>query len=28
MLDWCGGTFDPTAFELEAVNETLRQFTL
>lgn len=28
MLEWRGGAFDPTAFDLEAVNETLRQFKL
>ena len=28
MLEWCGGTFDPTAFDVEAVNETLRRFKL
>ncbi len=28
MLEWCGVAFDPNAFDLEAVNETLRQFKL
>jgi hypothetical protein len=28
MLEWCGGTFDSTAFDLEAINETLRRFKL
>jgi hypothetical protein len=23
MLEWCGGTFDPTAFDIDAVNERL-----
>ncbi|MEW5837130.1 MAG: plasmid pRiA4b ORF-3 family protein [Pseudomonadota bacterium] len=28
MLRWCGGRFDPTAFDLDTVNETLRQIKL
>ena len=28
MLEWCGGSFDPTAFRLDHVNTTLRQFKL
>lgn len=28
MLEWCGGAFDPTTFDLDAVNATLRQFKL
>jgi len=28
MLEWCGGAFDPTAFDVEAVNETLRRLKL
>ncbi len=26
MLEWCGGAFDPNAFDPEAINDTLRQF--
>ncbi|MCC7325341.1 MAG: plasmid pRiA4b ORF-3 family protein [Burkholderiales bacterium] len=26
MLEWCGGAFDPTAFDAAAVNESLRRF--
>jgi len=26
MLEWCGGAFDPTAFDPVAVNESLRRF--
>lgn len=25
MLQWCGGAFDPTAFDLNDINATLRQ---
>jgi hypothetical protein len=28
MLKWCGGAFDPTAFHVDDVNSTLRQFKL
>jgi hypothetical protein len=28
MLEWCGGAFDPTAFDPTAVNESLRRFKL
>jgi Plasmid pRiA4b ORF-3-like protein len=28
MLEWCGGSFDPTAFRLDDVNETLSQIKL
>ena len=28
MLKWCGGSFDPTAFQLDDVNDTLRQIKL
>lgn len=28
MLDWCGGDFDPSAFRLDDINATLRQFKL
>lgn len=28
MLEWCGGSFDPTAFQLDDVNDTLRQIKL
>ena len=28
MLEWCGGAFDPTVFDVESVNETLRRFKL
>ena len=27
MLEWCGGAFDPTAFDLDAVNQALDRFT-
>ena len=28
-IDWrCGGTFNPAAFDLDAINETLRRFKL
>jgi len=28
MLEWCGGSFNPTAFRLDDINETLRQIKL
>jgi hypothetical protein len=28
MLEWCGGAFDPTAFRVDDINATLRQFKL
>ncbi len=28
MLQWCGGAFDPTAFRLDDINASLRQFKL
>jgi hypothetical protein len=28
MLKWCGGPFDPTAFNIDRVNESLHQFKL
>jgi hypothetical protein len=28
MLEWCGGSFDRTAFDLAEVNETLAEFKL
>jgi hypothetical protein len=28
MLDWCGGAFDPTAFDIDAVNVRLRRMRL
>ena len=28
MLEWCGGSFDPTAFRIDDINETLRQIKL
>lgn len=28
MLQWCGGAFDPTAFHLDHINESLQQFKL
>jgi Plasmid pRiA4b ORF-3-like protein len=28
MLEWCGGSFNPTAFRLDEINETLRQIKL
>ncbi|MBP9799111.1 MAG: plasmid pRiA4b ORF-3 family protein [Sterolibacterium sp.] len=28
MLDWCGGSFDPDAFELDAVNRQLSKIKL
>ena len=28
MLEWCGGSFDPTAFRLDDVNDSLRQIKL
>lgn len=26
MLEWCGGAFDPTAFDIARINDTLHQF--
>ncbi|MFK4447343.1 hypothetical protein ABH944_004057, partial [Caballeronia udeis] len=26
LLEWCGGSFDPDAFDLAAVNERLSEF--
>ena len=28
MLEWCGGSFDPAAFRIDDINETLRQIKL
>ena len=28
MLEWCGGAFDPTIFDIARVNDTLHQFKL
>ena len=28
MLEWCGGSFDPTAFQTDDINAALRQFKL
>ena len=28
MLEWCGGAFDPTAFHLDRINESLHRFKL
>ena len=28
MLTWCGGAFDPASFDVDVVNETLKQFKL
>ena len=28
MLEWCGGAFDPAAFDVDVVNDTLRDFKL
>jgi hypothetical protein len=28
MLEWCGGSFDPKAFDVDAINEQLKRIKL